>query len=307
MRVELRQRLLFGSLIGAFLLVVLTWDVVSDRHWGAVVLGVAAVVLAAREFRRLTVNRAIHARLAPLVVVSVGLVFEAHLHDPWWCPAGAGDAVKRLAGSPVVPLLLGLGMFWTALAQMQRYATDQFIASMGATTFGMLYLGVSFNLLERLALLDATPSYYLAQAEPANRGGMLLLLLLATVKFGDIAAYFGGRAFGRHRLSPRISPGKTWEGFAFSFIGAVGGTYLFTALFAWGLGASPFYGWWQPLVWGLILGPVGVAGDLVESALKRDAAVKDSGTLVPGFGGWLDLADALIIAAPVAYLLAMVL
>jgi phosphatidate cytidylyltransferase len=108
-------------------------------------------------------------------------------------------------------------------------------------------------------------------------------------------------------MSPRISPGKTWEGFACSFVGAVGASYLFTwALGAW-TGVGPFAGWWQPAVWGLVLGPLGVAGDLAESAMKRDASVKDSGSLMPGFGGWLDVLDALILAAPVAWLLAVLL
>ena len=141
----------------------------------------------------------------------------------------------------------------------------------------------------------------------AYRGTQLVLLFLATVKMGDIGAYFGGRTFGKHKMSPRISPGKTWEGFAFSFVGAIGGAYLFT----WGLTATcahaPFDGWWQPLVWALVLGPLGVAGDLAESAMKRDAAVKDSSNVVPGFGGFLDILDAVILAAPVAYLLALVL
>ena len=90
-------------------------------------------------------------------------------------------------------------------------------------------------------------------------------------------------------------------------VGSVGGTYLFTFILSTLYVHQPFASWWQPAVWALVLGPIGVAGDLAESCMKRDAAVKDSGAAVPGFGGFLDILDALILTAPAAYLLALVL
>jgi phosphatidate cytidylyltransferase len=140
-----------------------------------------------------------------------------------------------------------------------------------------------------------------------DRGTELVLLFLAATKLGDVGAYFGGRAFGRRKLAPGISPGKTWEGFYCSLAGSVIGVYGFQALLI-ALGAPhPFGAWWAPTVWALCLGPLGVAGDLAESCMKRAAAVKDSGTALPGFGGFLDILDALILAAPLAVLLALIL
>ena len=301
MRPELRNRLIFGFTIAALVIGTVAHDLIRGSHWGILVLGIIAGISGSIEFTKLARAHATHARLAPLVVVVVLLVVAAHLPalaDPnaeiRWLPI-ASDLVSL----PLIALILGFGLMWTVLAQMFRYATENFFANVGSTLFGMIYLGISLHLLQQLALIETSDSAY--------RGTQLVLLFMATVKMGDIGAYFGGRAFGTHKMSPRISPGKTWEGFAFSFVGAIGGAYLFT----WALTATcahaPFDGWWQPLVWALVLGPLGVAGDLAESAMKRDAAVKDSSNVVPGFGGFLDILDAMILAAPVAYLLALVL
>jgi phosphatidate cytidylyltransferase len=301
MRPELRNRLLFGFPMAGLVIGAVAYDLISGNHWGLLALGVVGGIAGSIEFTKLARAHATHARLAPLVAVVVALVLAAHLPaladpnaEPRWLPI-APDLVSL----PLIGLLLGFGLLWTVLAQMFRYATENFFANVGSTLFGMIYLGISLHLLQQLALIEG-PDHTI-------RGTQLFLVFLATVKLGDVGAYFGGRAFGTHKMSPRISPGKTWEGFAFSFVGAIGGAYLFT----WALSATcshpPFAGWWQPLIWALVLGPLGVAGDLAESAMKRDASVKDSGASVPGFGGFLDILDALILAAPVAYLLALVL
>jgi phosphatidate cytidylyltransferase len=302
MRLELRQRLTYGTIIGLAVLAVLLWDVATDLHIGILLVSLVFAGFGAREFRRLAAAKAQHPRLLPLMAGVVLLAAEAHLHDGWWCPA-AWDAQRAyLTTLPLAMLILAMVLLWTAVSQMWRWGTTDFLTSIGATLFGLIYLGVTLNLLNRLALVDG-----LWAGAPINLGGMLVVLLIVAVKFGDIAAYFGGRAFGRRKMSPDISPGKTWEGFLASFVGAVGGTCLFAWAFGLATGTPPFTHAWQPVVWGLVLGPLGVAGDLAESAMKRDAAVKDSGTSLPGFGGWLDVLDALILAAPAAWLLAVVL
>lgn len=304
MRPELRNRLIFGFTMAAFVIGAVAHDLAQGSHWGLLALGVIGGIAGSIEFTKLARAHATHARLAPLVVVVLLLVLVAHIGATFsWNPDAPGSTTDHATGTPqvlpLIPLILGFGLLWTVLAQMFRYATENFFANVGSTLFGMIYLGISLHLLQQLALIEGPDN--------AIRGTQLFLIFLATVKMGDIGAYFGGRAFGKHKMSPRISPGKTWEGFAFSFVGAIGGAYLFT----WALTATcahaPFDGWWQPLVWALVLGPLGVAGDLAESAMKRDAAVKDSSNVVPGFGGFLDILDALILAAPVAFLLALVL
>jgi phosphatidate cytidylyltransferase len=135
-------------------------------------------------------------------------------------------------------------------------------------------------------------------------GLVALVSLIAVVKAGDIGAYTVGRLIGRHKMTPLLSPGKTWEGAA--------GAVIFAALAAWLLlllwasqkpsGAVST----NPLPWlgyGLLVGMVGLLGDLAESLLKRDLGRKDSSSWMPGFGGVLDLLDSILFAAPTAYLL----
>ena len=124
-------------------------------------------------------------------------------------------------------------------------------------------------------------------------GPLLLLFTVVFVWAGDTAAYFVGRAFGRWKLAPHLSPGKTWEGAAANLLGA-----LFTA--------SIFGHWIKiPPVHLLLMAAAGSIagqiGDLFESAWKRSAGAKDSGTLLPGHGGMLDRIDALILAAPAVW------
>jgi phosphatidate cytidylyltransferase len=125
-------------------------------------------------------------------------------------------------------------------------------------------------------------------------GRALLLMLLGLVAAADIGAYFAGRAFGRHKLAPSISPGKTWEGVA-------GGTLLgmsLCAALAWWMGVSVMLA----LLSGLAVVWMSVVGDLTESLFKRSVALKDSGWLFPGHGGVLDRIDGLTSTLPVAAL-----
>jgi phosphatidate cytidylyltransferase len=122
----------------------------------------------------------------------------------------------------------------------------------------------------------------------------VLLYGLILVWVGDSAAYFGGRALGRHQLAPTLSPGKTWEGTVISLLVTVGfGFWLFCTWFD-AAGAHVLHAALLPLVVNL----AAQLGDLAESALKRGAGVKDSSNLLPGHGGFLDRADALLFALP---------
>jgi phosphatidate cytidylyltransferase len=120
------------------------------------------------------------------------------------------------------------------------------------------------------------------------------------VKSTDIGAYFGGRALGRHKLIPWLSPGKTWEGLVCGVLTAG----LVGALLARWIHLPTFpLPWWKGFVFGMVIGGIGQLGDLLESLMKRDAEVKDSGKLIPGFGGVLDVIDSPLLAAPFAYLM----
>jgi phosphatidate cytidylyltransferase len=134
--------------------------------------------------------------------------------------------------------------------------------------------------------------------EPAQ-GLMCLALLLGTVKMGDIGAYAVGSTMGRHKLVPRLSPKKTVEGLLGGLAAGTLAAILIGCL--WG-----HFALWQMLVFGLIVSAAGIMGDLAESLLKRACGVKDSGP-IPGFGGALDILDSILAAAPVAYLVLVVL
>ena len=146
---------------------------------------------------------------------------------------------------------------------------------------------------------------WLALVQLRNLGPSLLLLLMAVAWISDIAAYFTGRGFGRRKLAPSISPGKTWEGVA----GAALAVSVYAAIwnFFWPryfpqMLESTQFGALLMLLFLWLLTAVGIYGDLFESAMKRRAGVKDSGTLLPGHGGVLDRIDALTSVLPVAAL-----
>jgi len=162
----------------------------------------------------------------------------------------------------------------------------------------------------------ALPLAMLVQLRQQWAGAFLILYLLFVVWAGDILAYFVGRSIGRHRMSPRISPKKTWEGAVASMIASLAaGTALFyyatplcTILLQWGLiqRRDGIFTLERPvlapvLLLTAVLNVAAQLGDLVESLIKRGAGVKDSGTILPGHGGMLDRIDALLFAAPVLW------
>ncbi len=302
MRPELRYRLIFGISMALVVIAAIAHDIIRSSHVGVMIMGLLCVLFGSFEFVKLVRSHAPHVQRLPILITGLSLVVVAHWQSdlplPWAQP---GDHPAQLAPGvvPTVMLILTLSMLWIVVSHMFRHATEHFINSVSATLMGILYLGGSMFMLQQLALIERSDSIY--------RGSQLLLLFIATAKLGDVCAYFGGRALGKNKMSPRISPGKTWEGFACSFVGAIGGAYLFMWFLSLTCEHTPFSGWWQPAVWGLCIGPIGVLGDLAESAMKRDAAVKDSGESVPGFGGVLDILDAVILGAPVAYMLALLL
>jgi phosphatidate cytidylyltransferase len=137
-------------------------------------------------------------------------------------------------------------------------------------------------------------------------GTALLLLLMVCVWAGDIAALYAGRAIGGPKLAPRLSPGKTWAGSIASIAASVLGAWLLVVIgdLLTARGNAILHlpvPLWQVLLLAVILNVAAQLGDLLESALKRGAGVKDSGTLLPGHGGILDRIDALLLAAPVLW------
>ena len=165
-----------------------------------------------------------------------------------------------------------------------RSPLDRVLPDTAFSVFGLLYCGLT---LATIPLLRAQ-----------RDGASLLVFLLCVVWMGDIVALYVGRNLGRHKLAPRLSPNKTWEGSAGSLAGSLI-VAVALAFFSKSTGILHFAGslgrW---LVLAVVLNVLAQVGDLVESAIKRGAGVKDSGTLLPGHGGILDRIDALLLAAP---------
>ncbi|MCU0857171.1 MAG: phosphatidate cytidylyltransferase [Pontiellaceae bacterium] len=160
------------------------------------------------------------------------------------------------------------------------------------TIFGFFYTAFFWSFFVRLYMMDTDHL-----DEPAK----VAFYLLLAVKWGDTGAYFIGSRFGRHKLFPRISPKKSWEGLAggILFSCSVGAAWWF---FADGMLGPYVFSLTHALILGLLLPIVGTAGDLVESLLKRAVDVKDSGAIAYGMGGMLDMIDSLLFAAPFMYI-----
>lgn len=170
-----------------------------------------------------------------------------------------------------------------------KLGLPRIIASLGI----FAYVTIPFGFLVVLRQGGSSPAWGLAA----------VVSLVATTKAGDTGAYFVGKMLGRHKLIPKLSPGKTWEG-------AVGGVlfsvFVGFACFQWlfpALGNGPSsYPYWGPVVLGITCAVAGMAGDLTESLFKRDAGCKDSGAILPGMGGIWDVTDSLIGASVPGYL-----
>ncbi len=173
---------------------------------------------------------------------------------------------------------LALAFVFKGLAGTRQSTT----VSVGVTVLGSAWVGLG---LAHLILLRDIPVH----------GQDAVIAVLLAVFAGDTMAYAAGRLFGRHKLAPAISPGKTWEGFVAGSAAAVLATWI------WLYEPALFDDWWQSLVLGGVIALAGALGDLFESAIKRDMDVKDSGRLLLGHGGMLDRIDALLFAIVAAY------
>ncbi len=196
-------------------------------------------------------------------------------------PAILGASVTSGSYAPAW-VYYAAGLFWIVLVPVWIWRQPRFDSRSALLAAGVLVL-----MPAAAALVD------LRSVHPS-----FLLAVLATVWISDTAAYFAGRRFGKHKLAPSISPGKTWEGVA----GALAAVALYASVWA-ALGGSPMKvapAWILPVLLGLAV--AGIIGDLFESLIKRQAGVKDSGTLLPGHGGMLDRIDAPVAMLPLAVL-----
>ncbi len=193
---------------------------------------------------------------------------------------------------------LAFGVVLAILGEMRRYEKPgQSMIHLGLTIFSIFYVGGLLSFIVRLRLVQQG-------TEEGNAYGMLALLsMIVVVKISDVGAYFIGSNFGRTKLVPRLSPGKTLEGTLGGLATSCLGSYV---MFQWvgpwmlgsGVGSIPF-GW---LLFALLVSPAGMLGDLAESMFKRDMETKDSSKWLVGLGGILDVLDSMLLGAPMALL-----
>ena len=214
-------------------------------------------------------------------------------------------------------LVLLAGLEWARLCRLAAWSTWVYAGALGALVLALPHAGVQRELFVLAALFWAVvaPLWMWRGLRPQEAtwigaagfavlvpagvamtalAPLEILLVLVLVWIADTTAYFVGRAWGRRKLAPSISPGKSWEGAIGGLIGA--------SLYAIILGFYTQQGAWLALVaTALLIGMASIVGDLFESAAKRQAGVKDSGALLPGHGGILDRIDAILITSPAAY------
>ncbi len=164
------------------------------------------------------------------------------------------------------------------------------IINIGSTLLGVFYIGIfSSSIIGIREFYSESGRYYY--------GGYLIISIIITIWVCDSAAFYAGTAFGKHKLFPRVSPKKSWEGAIFGFIFSIISMIIIHGIF---LSFIPLT---EALIIGIIIGAIGQIGDLVESLFKRDAGVKDSSNIIPGHGGIFDRFDSLIFASPVILLI----
>ena len=261
--------------------------------WPIFVLAIAAIIiLTLREY--LDVTEAYGMKpfrgLTYAVSILVVLAFTAYNYR-WTSWKLSEEFLSLIALSYLLAVVFGVPVVFRKEMRMA-------VPAAAMSIFGILYVAVSLGLLIRFRHL------------PKNE--YLIVFILFSVWGGDIAAYYVGKNFGRHKLAPVVSPNKSWEGAIASVIASIGIALL---VFHWRETLNAFFthepntsiivplplGLPQVIVLGLITNIAAQLGDLFESALKRGAGVKDSGTILPGHGGVLDRIDALLFAIPVVW------
>ncbi|MCX8090507.1 MAG: phosphatidate cytidylyltransferase [Verrucomicrobiae bacterium] len=261
----------------------------SGREWIANYVFLAFILILAvaglAEFYALVEKRGLVCfrkwGLAGAVILMVGTFLHATgrlgIHNS---PARANDFEMGL----IILFVLGL-----CLRQFFSRTNPAGILAISTTLFGLMYVPWLLNFIQKINFFPGL----------GEAGRLYVLYFVLVTKFSDTGAYVVGSLWGRHKLIPRVSPAKTWEGFFGAIAISTGASLAFAHLAGARLpGMTPLHA----VILGALLGGAAVLGDLIESLFKREAGVKDSGRWFPGIGGVLDLLDSLLFNAPIMYL-----
>lgn len=263
----------------------LRWDVVNGSGWAWAAILALMSVLCLREFYRLAEG----CEIAPFK-------WLGYLCGPIWILAQewqlSGESAKWIQVNPgwLVVLFCTVGAM---MLQLTRRSNDNALTNVAATLLGVIYCAVLPGLSVHLRHLQFSPYSW------PMHGIEFAVTCIFIAKVSDVGALMTGSRWGKTKLIPRLSPGKTWEG-------AIGGLLFSVILLQFMVWMAP----WMALaelgrpmlvLLSCLLAAAGLAGDLIESAFKRNSRRKDAGTGVPGFGGVLDLIDSLMVATPIMY------
>jgi phosphatidate cytidylyltransferase len=281
----LKYRLIFGTLMTVLFTAVVIFDgwfdgsltasIIDDKPVQATVFCILIALLAIPaqiELSKLAAANRLRI-FTPLTIIA-SILFAT----TWYWPQ-----LIQIPPHIYLAFLSAFVLFGLLLYQYILYGTSAVLANCGANCFSIIYLGLLSGFCVAIRI---------------DFGLWPLLMFVFVVKSADIGAYSIGIIFGKHRFSPKISPGKTWEGMA----GAVAIAVIVAVLFAVN---SDIMKWRPAVIFGVCFAFIGQFGDLAESLLKRDAEQKDSSNNVPGFGGILDVIDSPLAAAVFAYLFFM--
>lgn len=280
----LKYRLLFGTLMAAVFIGLILLDghldgslsrQIPDKPVQAIIFTILIALLAIpAQFELGNLVKQTGGHLFKSITIPTSILMATSFY--WWQQMVASETRFFVLSSMLVPAFSFLALF---IVQAFKYGTEGTIRNVSAGFFSIMYLGFLCSFILGVRVMH---------------GPWVLLMFIFTVKGSDIGAYTVGRLFGKHKLCPKISPGKTWEGLA--------GAALFGVLVS--LGFSHFCGI-MSVLWaigfGAAFGVLGQMGDLAESMIKRDAASKDSSSSIPGFGGILDVIDSPLATAPLAF------
>lgn len=260
-----------GVVLAATLVVTLGWFPLGFQ-----ILVAAALALGAVEVYQALKRLDMHAAIVPILIGTVAIVIAAYF---------AGQRDLGISANTLMLAMIGITALVSLIWRMPK-GEKGYVRDAAASMFIIGYI----------PLLGSFVGLMLAD----EQGPMRVITYISVVSLGDIGGYVAGVMFGKHKMAPRISPKKTWEGFAGSVLFGVLGAIAFVVF---GLG-GPF---WVGIILGAALVVVGACGDLIESLIKRDVGIKDMSSFLPGHGGVMDRLDSLLVSAPAAWFIMVLL
>lgn len=292
-RASLRKRIISGVLMSVIILAALIadlWFPPIYPFFGVVVLIIA--IITSWELSKLLLLFPMPVRPWFCILGSVAIPLSV------WVTAWGSPAYAAFVGSlnpnfrPPFAVFCSFAMIAFMLEAIFYTSPGKAMMVIAGHMFVFFYVGLLGSFVVLLHWFGSS----------AAEGTYILVMTIFTAKFCDIGAFFAGRKFGRHKMSPVLSPGKTIEGGIGGMLTSTVFATLAVLLGEW-TGIMPEFPWYAGAIFGLVVGFAAMIGDLMESLIKRDCRAKDASDNVPGFGGVLDVVDSVFFSAPVAYLL----